>query len=126
MVITMAGGTVDVVASDDGLNATAHTADGGAEAVEEGVAFEMTGGVLTVVAGSDGLDSNGIATITGGTLAIGTGAGSTGGNGALDVNGAFTAPGVLSIDVSAATADDTLDIMDGSGYSGATTTHVTP
>ena len=91
--ITIAGGEIEITASDDGLNA-AGGADGsgfgrpGAGMFSEGEGeVTITGGVLTVNASGDGLDSNGNLTINGGTVLV---YGPTsGGNGVLDYGGSF-------------------------------------
>jgi hypothetical protein len=88
-VITVAGGEVSVVASDDGVNGS----DGSGESMGSvaGVSVTISGGTLDVDAQGDGLDSNGDLTITGGTTTVN---GPTdNGNGALDANGTFTVSG---------------------------------
>ncbi|MCF4123237.1 carbohydrate-binding domain-containing protein [Antribacter sp. KLBMP9083] len=125
--ILVAGGTVDVTASDDGLNAagaTSTTTDdttaenaaatapeppaggpgggGGGTGGEAAGDFSLaiTGGTLTVDAGGDGLDSNGTFTITGGDITV---FGPTSdGNGALDSQGTFTVDGGTVIAVGSA------------------------
>lgn len=89
-VVNISGGTVNVNASDDGINATGGTSSdggfgGGMDQVQEGVAVNISGGVTTVNAQGDGLDSNGNVTVSGGTTVI---YGPTNnGNGSLDYNG---------------------------------------
>lgn len=89
-VVNISGGTVNVNASDDGINATGGTSSdggfgGGMDQVQEGVAVNISGGVITVNAQGDGLDSNGNVTVSGGTTVI---YGPTNnGNGSLDYNG---------------------------------------
>ena len=89
-VVNISGGTVNVNASDDGINATDGTAStggfgGGMDQVQEGVAVNISGGTITVNAQGDGLDSNGDVTVSGGTTIV---YGPTNnGNGSLDYNG---------------------------------------
>ena len=75
--ILLAGGTLDVTASDDGINASSpDNWDGDAPSLT------VSGGTVLVDAQGDGLDSNGALTMSGGVLLI---AGPTGtGNSALD------------------------------------------
>ena len=108
-----------MTATDDGLNTTAHTVEGGGEQVEDGVLTTISGGSLTIAAGSDGIDSNGSATITGGTVAISAQSGG-GGNGALDVNGTLTAPGVLTIDASSVEIGQRVTVTEHDGAGVAT------
>lgn len=76
--ITMNGGTLDITASDDGLNAAGGTdgssIDGRAGqdpfAVDESAFIEINGGDLTISASGDGIDSNGSLTIIGGSITI--------------------------------------------------------
>ena len=119
-IITIADGTVDVIASDDGVNGS----DGSGEAMSAvaGVSVTISGGTVAIDAQGDGLDSNGTLTITGGDTVV---SGPTdNGNGALDANGAFTisggsllaagssgmavSPGADSVQVSVAATFDTL------------------
>ena len=89
-VVNISGGTVNVNASDDGINATSGTSSdggfgGGMDQVQEGVAVNISGGTITVNAQGDGLDSNGDVTVSGGTTIV---YGPTNnGNGSLDYNG---------------------------------------
>ncbi|MDR2378870.1 MAG: carbohydrate-binding domain-containing protein, partial [Bifidobacteriaceae bacterium] len=87
-VLVLAGGRLNVVASDDGLNAAASTSSGedgepaapgrpggggrggGRMGVQDGVTLVITGGVVTIEAGSDGIDSNGPGAIAGGTVTV--------------------------------------------------------
>lgn len=110
--IAISGGTVDVVASDDALNATVMEADdepaastddtttdggmpgggpGGDMAVQAGASLTVTGGTVHVTAGTDGFDSNGVIVVAGGTSVIEAASG--GGEGALDPNGTTTVTG---------------------------------
>jgi len=88
-VITVAGGEVSIVASDDGVNGS----DGSGESMSSvaGVSVTISGGTLEVDAQGDGLDSNGELKITGGTTTVNGPTDS--GNGALDANGTFTVSG---------------------------------
>lgn len=95
--IMISGGEIEIVASDDGLNA-AGGADGsgfgrpGAGMFGEGEGeVTINGGTITVDASGDGLDSNGNLTVNGGTVYV---YGPTsGGNGVLDYGGTFCANG---------------------------------
>lgn len=89
--ISMEGGTVRIVASDDGVNATAGTTTGGSE-TDDGSYFYMIGGTLiTSSTNGDAIDSNGKVSMTGGTLvAFGPGNNS---NEDIDVNGSITING---------------------------------
>lgn len=99
--ITLAGGTVDVTASDDAVNATTGggTAGGmggggmggGMGAVDAGASVTITGGDIMLTSGGDGLDSNGTATMSGGTLVVN--GPTSDGNGAIDVPGGFVVTG---------------------------------
>ena len=86
---------MNVVASDDGVNASDPTATGeqapGAAAGDATSALTITGGTVVVDADGDGLDANGFLTMTGGTVVVN---GPTNdGNGALDVDGTFDVSG---------------------------------
>lgn len=91
--ITVSGGDITIVASDDGINA-AGGADGsafgrwGAGRFGEGSGeIVINGGKLTVNAAGDGIDSNGNVTINDGMLLV---YGPTGdGDGVLDYDGSF-------------------------------------
>lgn len=90
--IEITGGTISVVAGDDGLNATDGSGDSfgfgmgrpGAEGVsgDSDIFILISGGKLTVKAGGDGGDSNGALYVTGGETYISGPENS--GNGALD------------------------------------------
>jgi len=97
--ITINGGNIHIVASDDGVNAvTKGAGTGGMQMPGRGMVMtagtntlSITGGYLFVSAGGDGLDINGPITMTGGTVIIN---GPTdNGNGALDYTGSFTITG---------------------------------
>ena len=81
--ITISGGNISLVASDDGLNAAGGSSadedfpfmgpgqEGTAETLEEASYYILiTGGTLTVNAGGDGLDSNGAFFMQGGTVTV--------------------------------------------------------
>lgn len=101
--ISVSGGVIDLVASDDGLNAAGGTdqssmngrpGQNGFGGGRGGGMFEtpvgsitITGGTLTVNAAGDGIDSNGSLTVTGGTTIV---YGPTdSGNGPLDYTSDF-------------------------------------
>ena len=95
--ITIAGGSISLVSSDDGVNA-----GGGNDASgfggwqdmfsSDGVSsILISGGTLYVNASGDGLDSNGSLTVTGGTIVVSGPTNS--GNGALDCAGTATITG---------------------------------
>jgi hypothetical protein len=99
--IVINDGSVQLVSSDDGVNAASGDADsaaggggggggGGGDSVAD-VSLTVTGGTLVINSGGDGLDSNGTAAITGGTVVVNGPEQS--GNGALDVNGSFAISG---------------------------------
>ncbi|MCR5482437.1 MAG: carbohydrate-binding domain-containing protein [Clostridia bacterium] len=80
--ITIAGGDIDLKASDDGINASADSGQ---------ASLTIKGGKMNVDAAGDGIDVNGSATMTGGTVAV---SGSTdNGNSALDYDGNFEVKG---------------------------------
>ncbi|MGI6004803.1 MAG: carbohydrate-binding domain-containing protein [Christensenellales bacterium] len=96
--IHIADGTIDIVSSDDGLNAA-----GGSDANGGGGRFgqdnfygggnysiHIAGGQITLFAGGDGIDSNGTITVSGGTVLSLI---DSRGNGAMDCDGAFTLTG---------------------------------
>ncbi len=75
--ILISGGVLDIVASDDGMNASeSSTAENSIPLLH------ITGGSISVNAGGDGLDSNGDLMIDGGTIYVN--GPSDSGNGALD------------------------------------------
>lgn len=89
--ITVAGGLLELTATNDGLNATAGLVSGGTEQ-NDGSSVNITGGTVVANATSgDALDSNGTIKISGGVL-ITNGPTSGDGDGA-DVNGTFTLNG---------------------------------
>ena len=98
-VIEISGGIVNVVASDDGMNAAGDgsTTDsagfggcGGSMDTDSSAKLTISGGTVTVNANGDGLDSNGCLYVTGGTTYISGPV--NGGNGAFDygISGTIT------------------------------------
>lgn len=98
VVVALTGGTTDLTASDDGLNATTGSTTessgggpGGGGTGDDGSLVVISGGEHTVNADGDALDSNGSLTVTGGTTTV---YGPTNdGNGAIDANGTRTISG---------------------------------
>lgn len=97
--MTIADGTIDIVSSDDGLNAA-----GGSDANVGGGWFgkdsfasrgayyiNITGGSIMLKAGGDGVDSNGDINISGGTVV--SLINSTADNGGIDCDGTLTLTG---------------------------------
>ena len=94
--VTIDGGTLDIIARDDGINA-AGGADGSGTAygfgrqdpfaVDGNCAITINGGEITIVSDGDCLDSNGILTVNGGTLKLTC---NGNGNTAIDANGTFS------------------------------------
>ena len=89
--VTIDDGTLDIMASDDGINA----ADGSATSSRPGeandnCAITVNGGTVTIVSDGDCLDSNGALTIAGGTLHLTC---NGNGNTALDCDGTYTTTG---------------------------------
>ena len=95
--INLTGTTVNVTASDDGVNATAGSSEnaaqggGGAMDAAQDAHLNISGGKVTISAEGDGLDSNGDISITGGTTVVN--GPTNGGNGALDSNGDISVDG---------------------------------
>lgn len=96
--VSVSGGTIYIVSSDDGVNAAGGADGSGFGGFGRGNSFggssnahlDISGGYLVVKAGGDGLDSNGSASLSGGTVIVS----STGsGDGALDYDGSFTLSG---------------------------------
>lgn len=96
--VSVSGGTIYIVSSDDGVNAAGGADGSGFGGFGRGTPFggnsgsliHISGGYLVVRAGGDGLDSNGNAIMSGGTVIVS----STGqGDGALDYDGSFTLSG---------------------------------
>ena len=92
--ITITDGDIDLVADDDGINATSSSDDEDSDNVfeaDEDCSICITGGNIHVNAGGDGMDSNGSIDITGGMITVS--GSSLGDNGALDYNGELTVTG---------------------------------
>lgn len=99
LAITLSGGDISIIASDDGLNAGGgngqSNAGGDPFAVNSDASILISGGTLTVNAEGDGIDSNGSLTVSGGTTCV---YGPTnGGNGALDYSGEASITGGILI-----------------------------
>lgn len=95
--ITISGGTIHIIASDDGINAA-----GGEDSSDEGFGpgrtaesgkyyINISGGETSLVAGGDGLDSNGDINVSGGNVV--SLIKSTPDNEAIDCDGTFTVTG---------------------------------
>lgn len=87
--ITIDNGTINIVASDDGVNAAGGTDQSSMMAERDRFAGEncniiINGGILNINASGDGIDSNGTLTVNGGEIIIEGPENS--GNGALDYN----------------------------------------
>ncbi len=81
-IIDLSGGTINIIASDDGINAAGDT---------EGSTLTISGGDIKVNAAGDGIDVNGSAYMTGGSVLV---SGPTNnGNAALDYDGVFEVSG---------------------------------
>ena len=105
-IITLSGGEIHIVASDDGINAAAGATDTatttdkattkGAPGQSAGTSIlNINGGYITVDASGDGLDANGSIIMTDGTVIV---SGPTNnGNGTLDYDGIFKISGGLLI-----------------------------
>lgn len=103
--VTVAGGTIHVASSDDGVNASSG-GGGGAPGAAPGMGgtgsnpFYMRGGYIYVNAGGDGLDINGPIEMTGGTILVD---GPTrNDNGPLDYTGSFRISGGTLLGVGSA------------------------
>ncbi|MFF5186761.1 carbohydrate-binding domain-containing protein [Streptomyces sp. NPDC000345] len=126
--IVVGGGSVSIVSSDDGINASGGSGTseqgrggpgggGGGESVGD-YRLTVTGGTLLVDSEGDGLDSNGTAEITGGTVVVN--GPQQGGNGALDVNGSFTVSGGTLLAAGSAGMAVAPDEESGQGWLSAT------
>ncbi|MFY1637935.1 carbohydrate-binding domain-containing protein [Solwaraspora sp. WMMB335] len=141
--ITVAGGDIQLVASDDGVNAAGGTTTDGSDATAGGrpgggpgrggpgggeavgdYSLAVTGGTLVIDAGGDGFDSNGTAEITGGTVVV-NGPTMTM-NGALDVNGGFQISGGVLIAAGSAGMVVTPDAASAQGWLSATVDAAVP
>lgn len=94
--VTVNGGTLDIVSSDDGINAAGDSGVGdtfsppGSGGSSDSF-IQITGGTLCIDAGGDGMDSNGSLQIEGGEIYV---SGPTdSGNGALDAQTSLTVSG---------------------------------
>lgn len=101
--ITISGGTVNVNATDDGLNAAGGSDEETTQTNQQQDMFAtdasktilISGGTVTVNADGDGIDSNGYLTITGGNIYVSGPTDSR--NGALDAGVSMTISGGLVI-----------------------------
>jgi trimeric autotransporter adhesin len=84
-IINFTGGVTSIAASNDGINATYGTVNGGTES-NDGSQLNISGGII-IVAGADAIDANGSITITGGTTIVDGPA--TGVEEGIDFNGTF-------------------------------------
>lgn len=106
--VTIAGGKISIVSSDDGINAasseeTTDTATNQREnpfEVNSASEIRIEGGDIYINAEGDGMDSNGSIVVTGGIVKID--GSENGGNGALDYVGTFDVSGGSVIAVGAA------------------------
>jgi len=100
--LLISGGTIDIVASDDGLNA-AGGADGSASADRWGRGMfsnmvgeiVISGGNIHINASGDGIDSNNTILMSGGVTLVSTG--NSSGNAAFDYDGEATVTGGILI-----------------------------
>lgn len=70
-VVEIAGGNINIVSSDDGINAAgASTESGGFFDTDNGAAIIISGGTISVNAEGDGVDSSGSLEISGGTIYV--------------------------------------------------------
>ena len=89
--VTVTGGDISIVSSDDGINAAGGVDQSGVGSrqdpfsAQDGVYIDISGGNLTIDASGDGIDSNGDLTVSGGTVYVSIL--SSGADGALDYNG---------------------------------------
>ncbi len=93
--VTIDSGTITIVASDDGINATngkTGTSKQNREQSQEGVHVTINGGTLNITGQNDAIDSNGTITINDGEIQLYV-QNPRGGNGTLDANGQVTING---------------------------------
>ncbi len=93
------GGTITVVATDDGFNLSGDGDDpNGVESAGDPYDMIFNGGRIIVTSGNDGIDSNGSIVMTGGCLAInGPAPGTRPEQGAIDYNGDFEITGGILV-----------------------------
>lgn len=93
--VSIAGGNVAVISSDDGINVSdgsSTSGDGGMGGMSDtGQYLLISGGTTVVNADGDGLDSNGATIVSGGVTIVNGPEGN--GNGALDANGGTSVTG---------------------------------
>lgn len=89
--VAIFAGTLDITASDDGINASGLNTGGQDRETDTGERVEISGGTITIDADFDGIDSNGTVTISGGDLDITSAA--NGGDAPIDSNGETTVTG---------------------------------
>jgi hypothetical protein len=114
--VTIDGGLISLVASDDGVNAAGGNDSSGMGgpmggfdifSSESGVSININGGTLTVNASGDGIDSNGDLTVTGGEIYVFGPLDS--GNGAIDHNGTALISGGTLVALSCSSMEETFD-----------------
>ena len=103
--VDITGGTIDIIASDDGLNVAGGNDQsgfgprkdnfGGGSSNDSTYYIRIAGGKLTIDAGGDGIDSNGSLTVSGGETYVSSPTDS--GNGALDFDGTGTITGGIVV-----------------------------
>ncbi|MCI5751681.1 MAG: carbohydrate-binding domain-containing protein [Oscillospiraceae bacterium] len=98
--ITVNGGNISAVSSDDGFNGTDGSGSMNMFESEDGVYIEINGGVTELNAGGDGIDSNGAFYLKGGEVYVSGPTNS--GNGSLDCNGTAEVSGGVIIACGAA------------------------
>ena len=120
--VEIAGGTIRVVASDDGINAAGGNDQSGygggmpqQDSFSDGYSryIRISGGKLTVNAAGDGLDANGGLYVTGGETYVSGPTNS--GNGALDYDGAAQISGGVFIAVGSSGMVQGFSAADGQG-----------
>ena len=93
--LTVAGGSVSIIASDDGMNSSGGNDSSGWGGndmfANDGSSITISGGQVYVNATGDGVDSNGDLIVSGGSLVVS--GPTTSMNGALDKNGSATITG---------------------------------
>ncbi|MEK6264916.1 MAG: carbohydrate-binding domain-containing protein, partial [Clostridium sp.] len=97
-IITLSGGEINIISTDDGINAAAGSTED-AETKDEPLdstgtsRLNINGGYITVDASGDGLDANGSINMTSGTVTVS--GPTTSNNGTLDYDGTFVISGGL-------------------------------